>query len=212
MARKPFKDFQLDLLAALIEAQDKTSSRVDPWQVADAVKLKYYPGMVLEAVTKLGTDGFVNWTQSARKAANQPDSGITLTLTSKAWDIAVTMDEYKERKTKKKGEKVPAAGRIVTIKHNTQKFKDAEESLEKVISAIDQNNEYKMSDPKDQERKIAELKGGQELLKSKYVDVEKIKAFVIKTLEELKEKLKDTALGDLIDLAIRALLILFGIS
>jgi hypothetical protein len=107
---------------------------------------------------------------------------------------------------------VPASDRVVRLDHNSAAYLEADAELTEAIAALRANNAYRASDPEDYEQRLAELEGGQRLLKAPQTRLDAITAVLVRSLQWLAVKLADTVVGKVIEKALTALAALLGFS
>ncbi|MDD9842039.1 MAG: hypothetical protein OXU76_05205, partial [Alphaproteobacteria bacterium] len=100
----------------------------------------------------------------------------------------------------------PAADRIVTLDHNSERYKEVMDKLDELIKEVkkDLSNDFE-----EKERVLGELQAGKTLLKSLKVDRNKIMAVLIPCINWLKEnrdKLIITGLATALGVGLKALL------
>src|ERR1700730_16397228 len=103
---------------------------------------------------------------------------------------------------------IPASDRNVRIDHNSVAYIEVIAAIDRVATAIREANYY--PDDDDKEQKQSEISAGQNLLKSRRIDVGKLKVVVGSALRHFIEKFQDTALGHAATTAWDALSSLFG--
>lgn len=105
----------------------------------------------------------------------------------------------------------PAADRVVPVNHNTPEYAAAMAAIDQVVDAIRKSNHYRETDPDDQERRLAEIEAGKRLLIGKFVSLTAIKATLLAALSYLVMKFIDVPIGELAEIAWRAVQALLGL-
>lgn len=98
---------------------------------------------------------------------------------------------------KQRGHTVPAADRYVGLDHNSIEFKELAVTLNRLIDAIDESNEYAASDPEDRDRQLLELRSAKEILTSPGTIRAAFVAAIASSLTYLCTKFADTLIGNL---------------
>lgn len=106
----------------------------------------------------------------------------------------------------------PASNRVVSLDHNSATYLEADAKLTEAIAALRANNAYKASNPEDYEQRLAEIEGGQRLLKAPQTRLDAVIAVLVRSLQWLAVKLADTVAGKVIEKALTALAALLGLS
>jgi hypothetical protein len=202
-----FRTFTDRLFMALGEVCTRVPDHlVGAEQVAETAGLDHYSGWIREAVNRLQLEGYLTTQNSLTQTS--------VMLTGAGWDHYHDLLEKNGVPEDSSGvtEVVPASDRVVRLDHNSADFRDADERLSEVIQAIRANNELAANDPEEHEQRIAELEGGQRLLKAVRVRVNAAMEMLIKPLQWLLVKVGENLISALITIAITALAALFGIS
>jgi hypothetical protein len=178
---------------------------LDAKSAATRKELKFQDSWILEAVRDLELEGWLT--------TNLTLSSAQVRLTGRGWDhYEDLLDEYGLREETTEPPVAPASDRLVALDHNSAAYIEADSRLSEAIKALRENNEYKASDPEDYEQRIAELEGGQRLLKAPRIRLGAVIEVLIRALQWLAVKLADTVAGKMIEKALTALATLLGFS
>jgi hypothetical protein len=96
--------------------------------------------------------------------------------------------------------------RVVRLDHNSDVYRDAIESLNKVRDAVAKSNSY--NDPIDKAQRLAELSASSELLDAPQVRVDAIRSLPLRCLHYLRDRITDGIVAAFVEAAIKALLAL----
>jgi hypothetical protein len=116
---------------------------------------------------------------------------------------AIKAQEHRE-------ENIPASGRYVGPDHNSTEFKELIEVLDRLTSAIEENNEYAASDPNDQDRRLAEVRSAKNILTSASSIGPAFLAAIASSLTYLCLKFSDAVIGKTAEQAFELLQQVFG--
>jgi hypothetical protein len=105
------------------------------------------------------------------------------------------------------GDPVPASDRVVSVNHNSPKFKEIESSLAEVKKQVAESNSLE-----DSERIQAELAAGEKILEPDTVRVSAVRLLLINPLSHIGKIVRDTALGQLALKVLGLIATYFGIS
>ena len=107
---------------------------------------------------------------------------------------------------------IPASDRVVSLDHNSPAYQDAVRHLEDLKGAIEANNEYRISDLEDHERRLTDVETTLKILENKRVNVNAVRAVAFGTLVYLAEKFAEHPIGELAKAAWDGLKALLGIG
>jgi len=203
-----YDEFVEDLFLALGRAASLVGADtfLDAKRAATLRKLEFPYNWLVEATKELEQEGWLH--------AEPMLNTVQVRLTGRGWDhYQELLDEYDLREEEAAEPLVvPASDRIVRLDHNSAAYLEADARLTEAIAALRENNEYKASDPEDYEQRLAELEGGQRLLKAPRTRLGAVIEVLIRALQWLAVKLADTVAGKMIEKALTALAALLGFS
>ncbi len=96
---------------------------------------------------------------------------------------------------------IPASDRVVSLNHNSPQHVTVVEKLEELKDSIEANNEYRVADIEDHERRLADVESTLKLLEARRVRVGTIQATAYGTLVYLAEKFSEGPIGELAKVA-----------
>jgi hypothetical protein len=202
-----FREFKQRLLVEMYHRQKGVGfhSFMEPKDVADAAGLIYEPGQIRLCLTEFKESGYVN---AAFTMGGGPDGGLRSYLTARGIELAEEWEEeLPDTPLTASSSTAPASDRVVAIDHNSAKYKKAVQTIDEVISEVDNN---RSNDFVDKEQRLSELRAGRVLLNAYQVSVQTVKGLFFPTLRYLALKFADVPLGHAAKAAWEALLRLLG--
>jgi hypothetical protein len=121
--------------------------------------------------------------------------------------MARELRRYLESELNKPEASAPASDRIVPLDHNRPDYKEAVESLDKLIKTIKEANDYPYA---DKEQRVAEVSAVRVLMEADKVRTEPLVALLRPLVVQYATRLKDTLIGLAVSATVGAFVYLFG--
>ena len=106
---------------------------------------------------------------------------------------------------------VPASNRIVTLDHNSAEYKEAVDAIDRLILAVDGDNEYGAEAPEEKHAIVSVLRSGRNLLSAAQVRVSAVRAILLSAIQYVADNFTKGAVAALGATAIAAVLKLIGV-
>ncbi len=204
-----FSDFRDSLLVALAENDEESAANFrDLKEIANQNGLKFRKGWVEKAAKSFRDMGYI---QAAFTMANDLNGGLGARLTG---DGLAAAEELLTDRTIAPEESphpsVPASDRYVELDHNSPEYKESIKAIDKVISAVDGDNEYGDRAPEEKAAIVAALRAGRELLTAAKVKISAVHAVLISSLQYVADNFTKGVVAALGAAAVGAVLKLLG--
>ena len=106
---------------------------------------------------------------------------------------------------------IPASNRIVTLDHNSAEYKEAVDAIDRLIFAVDGDNEYGAEAPEEKHAIVSALRSGRNLLFAAYVRVSAVRAILLSAIQYVADHFTKGAVTALGATAVAAVLKLIGV-
>jgi len=108
------------------------------------------------------------------------------------------------------GSAIPASDRTVRLDHNSEPYRVTISTVIEVQNAVETTNLFE--DEEDRAQRIAELSAGHTLIRAPRVSVEACRSVLVRCLKYLVKQFRDTTVGAVATIALKAVCALFGIT